>query len=105
MVPSLLSVTDLPRSPISIAGRRRAAVAAGGAIELSSLNGANGFVLNGIDAFDFSGTSVSSAGAVHGHGTDELLIWDPELGRATWRGRVESQVVAVSCKTKHLPYT
>ena len=32
MVPSLLSVTDLPRNPISITGRRRAAVAAGGAI-------------------------------------------------------------------------
>jgi len=32
VVPSLLSVTDLPRNPISITGRRRAAVAAGGAI-------------------------------------------------------------------------
>ena len=32
MVPSLLSVTDLPRSQVSIEGRRRAAMAAGGAI-------------------------------------------------------------------------
>ena len=32
MVPSLLSVTDLPRTSISLANRRRAAVATGGAI-------------------------------------------------------------------------
>ncbi len=30
--------------------------------ELSSLNGTNGFVINGIDAIDFSGKSVSGAG-------------------------------------------
>ncbi len=41
MVPSLLSVTDLPRSPISITNRRRVAVAAGGAI---------GVVLRGVTA-------------------------------------------------------
>ena len=50
MVPSLLSVTDLPRSPISITGRRRAAVAAGGAIG-ALLRGATGeiVVLSGFD--------------------------------------------------------
>jgi len=32
VVPSLLSVTDQPRAQISVAGRRRSAVAAGGAI-------------------------------------------------------------------------
>jgi len=51
-----------------------AGVGAGGAIELSSLNGANGFVLNGIDANDLSGRPVSSAGDVNGDGIDDLII-------------------------------
>jgi hypothetical protein len=49
-------------------------VGAGGVLELSSLNGANGFVLNGIDAYDRSGSSVSSAGDVNGDGVDDLII-------------------------------
>ncbi len=43
-------------------------------LDLSSLDGSNGFVMNGIDAFDFSGTSVSSAGDVNGDGFDDMLI-------------------------------
>jgi Ca2+-binding RTX toxin-like protein len=43
-------------------------------LELSSLDGANGFVINGIDASDFSGYSVSSAGDVNGDGVDDILI-------------------------------
>ncbi len=49
-------------------------VGAGGTLELSSLDGANGFVINGIDAYDWSGTSVSSAGDVNGDGIDDLVI-------------------------------
>ncbi|MDX1400619.1 MAG: cadherin domain-containing protein [Kiloniellales bacterium] len=45
-----------------------------GAFELSSLDGSNGFVLNGIDNRDFSGISVSSAGDVNGDGIDDLII-------------------------------
>ena len=45
-----------------------------GALALSSLNGTNGLVLNGIDASDRSGTSVSSAGDVNGDGYDDLII-------------------------------
>ncbi len=41
---------------------------------LSSLNGTNGFVINGIDEFDYSGYSVSGAGDVNGDGLDDLLI-------------------------------
>ena len=41
---------------------------------LSSLNGTNGFILNGIDAGDGSGFSVSSAGDVNGDGYDDLII-------------------------------
>ena len=42
--------------------------------DLSALDGSNGFVLNGIDSFDFSGSSVSSAGDVNGDGVDDLII-------------------------------
>jgi hypothetical protein len=48
--------------------------------ELSSLLAANGgdgtagFVMYGIDHFDFSGVSVSSAGDVNGDGIDDVLI-------------------------------
>lgn len=43
-------------------------------LELSSLDGTNGFVLNGGDAGDSSGSSVSGAGDVNGDGVDDLLI-------------------------------
>ena len=45
-----------------------------GVLDLSSLDGTNGFILNGIDAFDYSGWSVSSAGDVNGDGYDDLII-------------------------------
>ncbi len=51
-----------------------AGVGATGSIELASLNGTNGFVLNGIDASDFSGRSISPAGDVNGDGVDDILI-------------------------------
>ncbi|MEM1278444.1 MAG: Ig-like domain-containing protein [Cyanobacteria bacterium P01_H01_bin.152] len=44
---------------------------------LSELNGANGFVINGIDEFDNSGRSVSSAGDINGDGIDDLIIGGP----------------------------
>jgi len=50
------------------------AVGVGGVLNLSSLNGINGFVLNGIDGNDRSGWSVSSAGDVNGDGLDDLII-------------------------------
>jgi len=42
-------------------------------MNLSSLNGSNGFRLNGV-AGDFSGFSVSNAGDVNGDGFDDLII-------------------------------
>ena len=48
------------------------------ALNLSSLDGANGFKLNGIDAGDGSGASVSGAGDVNGDGYDDLIIGAPQ---------------------------
>ena len=46
----------------------------GTSLNLSQLNGSNGFVLNGIKADDFSGFSVSGAGDVNGDGFDDMII-------------------------------
>lgn len=43
-------------------------------LDLSSLNGNNGFKLNGIDDYDESGRSVSSAGDINSDGIDDLII-------------------------------
>ena len=46
----------------------------GASLNLSALNGSNGFAINGIAARDYSGSSVSSAGDVNGDGFDDLII-------------------------------
>ncbi|MEG4367276.1 integrin alpha, partial [Microcoleus sp. C2C6] len=46
----------------------------GAGLDLSALNGSNGFAINGIASFDQSGFSVSSAGDVNGDGFDDLII-------------------------------
>ncbi len=43
-------------------------------MDLSSLDGKNGFRLDGGHSFDFSGYSVSSAGDVNGDGFDDLIV-------------------------------
>ena len=45
-----------------------------GVLDLSDLDGSNGFILNGIDEYDYSGRAVSSAGDVNGDGYDDLII-------------------------------
>ncbi|EDZ67045.1 FG-GAP repeat domain protein [Nitrosococcus oceani AFC27] len=50
------------------------------ALDLSTLDGSNGFVLNGIEAGDHSGRSVSGAGDVNGDGFDDLVIGAPGAG-------------------------
>ena len=44
------------------------------AVELSSLNGNNGFAIDGEAPFDSSGTSVSALGDINGDGIDDLMI-------------------------------
>jgi hypothetical protein len=46
----------------------------GADLNLSELNGSNGFAINGIMASDYSGRSVSSAGDVNGDGIDDLSL-------------------------------
>ena len=47
----------------------------GTAVELSDVTaGTGGFVINGIDASDFSGYSVSNAGDVNGDGLDDVIV-------------------------------
>ena len=43
-------------------------------INLSSLNGNNGFRLDGVAAFDNSGLSASTAGDVNGDGFDDVIV-------------------------------
>ncbi|SFF17291.1 integrin alpha [Nitrosomonas sp. Nm166] len=43
-------------------------------INLSSLDGSNGFRLDGVAASDFSGQSVSNAGDVNGDGFDDVIV-------------------------------
>ncbi len=42
--------------------------------DLSTLDGTNGFVISGTDAYDYLGTSTRNAGDVNGDGFDDLII-------------------------------
>jgi hypothetical protein len=48
-------------------------------LNLSTLNGSNGFVINGINPGDYSGRSVSAAGDINGDGIDDLIIGAPTI--------------------------
>ncbi|MEP2610380.1 MAG: putative Ig domain-containing protein, partial [Cyclobacteriaceae bacterium] len=43
-------------------------------IDLSSLDGTNGFVIDGIDTYDYLGKSISNAGDINGDGIDDIII-------------------------------
>lgn len=46
-------------------------------LDLSSLNGSDGFRLDGVTPYDRSGRSVSAAGDVNGDGIDDLIVGAP----------------------------
>ncbi len=76
------SATDLPilQNILSGVTKDTASVATAKAaidavlINLSSLDGSNGFRLDGAAAFDFSGRSSSNAGDVNGDGFDDVIV-------------------------------
>ena len=47
-------------------------------MDLSSLDGSNGFRLDGGTAYDMAGSSVSNAGDINGDGFDDLIVGAPE---------------------------
>ena len=63
------------------------------AIDLASLDGTNGFKINGIDSSDLSGASVSSAGDVNGDGIDDIIIGAAGADPDGIEGAGESYVV------------
>jgi hypothetical protein len=52
-------------------------VGASGAIELSTLNGANGFVINGVAQGDLAGAALSAGADFNHDGVDDLLLGAP----------------------------
>jgi hypothetical protein len=69
-----------------------------GTLDLSSLNGTNGFVINGVSAGDESGTSVSAAGDINVDGMDDFVIGAP-LASPNGDGSGASYVVFGSDQT------
>ena len=64
-----------------------------GSFDLSSLNGSNGFVINGISGGDFSGRSVSNAGDLNGDNIDDLIIGATRSETSSSGGAGDSYVV------------
>jgi hypothetical protein len=59
------------------------------ALELASLNGSNGFALNGSRSRDYAGLSVGGAGDVNGDGIDDLIVGAPgaDPSGIAWAGQ------------------
>lgn len=79
----------------------------GGAVDVAALTaGTNtaGFVINGLSAYDSSGSSVSSAGDVNGDGLDDLIVGASYSASGTGRsyvvfGKTDGATVDVSALT------
>ena len=68
-------------------------VGSSGSLNLSALDGNNGFVVNGINEYDRAGYSVSSAGDVNGDGLDDFIIGAPGVDLIGIRSAGASYVV------------
>jgi Ca2+-binding RTX toxin-like protein len=62
-------------------------------LDLSTLDGSNGFRLDGIDANDNAGESVSAAGDVNGDGLDDILIGAHRANHGTGGNQGETYAV------------
>ena len=71
----------------------------GASLDLATLDGTNGFRLDGIDACDFSGCSVAGAGDVNGDGFGDLIIGAP----APIPAGIRSPARATSCSAATSP--
>ncbi|MEH1873626.1 beta strand repeat-containing protein [Nostoc sp.] len=75
----IIGASGADRNSNSVAGQSYVVfggknLGSGGSLNLSDLNGTNGFIINGIAAGDYSGTSVSNGGDINGDGIDDLII-------------------------------
>ncbi|MFV9927717.1 MAG: integrin alpha [Candidatus Midichloria sp.] len=61
-------------------------------LTLTSLNGKNGFAIDGINLDDRAGYSAASAGDINGDGKDDLIIGAPNAGSEN-RGQVYVMMV------------
>ena len=68
-------IEELPDIAANLAALDVADATSDGRINLTHLNGSTGFILEGIDASDYSGRSVSAAGDGNG-GTDTAVLGD-----------------------------
>ncbi|MDJ0649234.1 MAG: calcium-binding protein [Xenococcaceae cyanobacterium MO_188.B19] len=64
-------------------------------LDLTTLNGNNGFIIPGLERFDNLGRSVSSAGDINGDGIDDLIIGAPyaDTGYYSYSDQGEAYVV------------
>ncbi len=85
------------RGNMSDAGRSYVVFGSGtgfqASIDLSSLNGSNGFRLDGVAGLDFSGRSVSSAGDINADGFDDIIIGAPSTNQGAGSAAGQSYVV------------
>jgi hypothetical protein len=64
-----------------------------GILNLSALNGSNGFVINGVVVGENSGALISGVGDINGDGIDDVIIGAPNLGGSGKNNSVSSYVV------------
>ncbi len=63
------------------------AVVSGGVLSLSSLNGTNGFKLDGENSSDYSGQSVNAVGDINGDGHTDLIVGAYGYPGGSYKGR------------------
>ncbi|QFS49167.1 beta strand repeat-containing protein [Nostoc sphaeroides] len=83
-------ISDAGQSYVVFGGKN---LGSGGSLNLSDLNGTNGFLINGIATYDRLGISVSNAGDINGDGIDDLIIGAREADPNGISGAGQSYVV------------